>query len=154
MKNKKKKSIKPYNTKCPYCDDPWAYKGFNTIECPSYHCKYYTQTQKDLVEQYNKELANELDEELQQYLAADNERGTNDPYDYSGYYSSMSCNTDATEPDDLKTPVIPSNKTPTLPYFPSTGNNSGTGTNGCSNNSYDDLDNDPFNDHHHDLGID
>ena len=51
---------KPWNSKCPNCCDNRAYEGFQTIECPSYGCKYYTIKQANLVVEYKIALENEI----------------------------------------------------------------------------------------------
>jgi len=49
----------PSNIICPNCSDKRAYQGFQTIECPTYGCKYYTIRQSNLVTEYKIALEEE-----------------------------------------------------------------------------------------------
>lgn len=49
----------PSNIICPNCESDKAYEGFQTIECPSYGCKYYTIKQVNLVKEYKLVLEEE-----------------------------------------------------------------------------------------------
>lgn len=51
---------KPWNKTCPNCDDKKAYEGFQTIECTTYSCKFYTIKQANLVTQYKIALEEEI----------------------------------------------------------------------------------------------
>ena len=92
---------KPWNVTCPNCQDTCAYQGFLTCECPNYSCKYYTETQKDLVNQYQKYI-DSLEADLK-----DTVPGGGYEYDENGYYVS---NTYVSKDDD------DTNQIPTVPY--------------------------------------
>lgn len=112
------KSQKPFNGTCPRCQDVRAYQGFSSWECPNYSCKNYTETQKDLVDQYQKEcLEYNLENSYKEYVASTSKETTDnktptipygvnynpynptDPYDSNtydsgGFYTSDSLNDD------------------------------------------------------------
>lgn len=51
---------KPWNKTCPNCKDDRAYEGFQTVECASYSCKFYTLKQANLVVEYKIALETEI----------------------------------------------------------------------------------------------
>lgn len=120
---------KPWNITCPNCQNTCAYQGFLNCECPNYSCRYYSETQKDLVEQYENYLEN-IEKDLIETIPSEYD------YDDSGYYVSNTYIQD----DDNDT-----NQIPTVPYGTCIQNNKSK-TDPCDLTGYYSTQNQSLND--------